>query len=148
MRGLAVVLEEAGYSVLGPHALNCAAPDEGNMHLLELTATAEQRVRFQLTAGAIRSCFAMTEPAPGAGSDPTMLTTRARRVAGGWAIDGRKWFVTGADGAKFAICMAITDAGATMFLVETDNPGWRLLRNVDALDRSFVGGHGEVMLED
>ena len=150
MRGLAVVLEEAGYSVLGPHALNCAAPDEGNMHLLELIATAEQRARFlePLTAGAIRSCFAMTEPAPGAGSDPSMLVTRARRVAGGWAIDGRKWFVTGADGAEFAICMASTDAGATMFLIETDNPGWRLVRNVDALDRSFVGGHGEVLLED
>ena len=80
MRGQAVVFEEAGYSLLGPLALNCAAPDEGNMHLLEVVATAEQQERYlrPLAAGEVRSCFAMTEPAPGAGSDPSMLrTTRA-----------------------------------------------------------------------
>ena len=84
VRGQAVVFEEAGYSLLGPHALNCAAPDEGNMHLLERVGTPEQRERYlrPLAAGEIRSCFAMTEPAPGAGSDPSMLLTRgaARRA--------------------------------------------------------------------
>lgn len=150
MRGMAVVFEEAGYSILGPQALNCAAPDEGNMHLLGVVATAAQRERYlvPLAAGETRSCFAMTEPAPGAGSDPSMLRTRARRVDGGWAIDGRKWFITGAQGADFAICMALAEEGATMFLVDRDNPGWRVDRIVDAIDRSFPGGHAEVTFED
>jgi acyl-CoA dehydrogenase len=156
VRGQAVVFEEAGYSILGPQALNCAAPDEGNMHLLSVIATPEQRERYlaPLAAGDIRSCFAMTEPAPGAGSDPSMLQTTAIRVDGRWSISGRKWFITGADGAEFAICMARTDDrisaghGATMFLVDADNPGWRIERIVDAIDRSFPGGHAEVVFED
>jgi acyl-CoA dehydrogenase len=149
-RGMAVVFEEAGYSVLGPQALNCAAPDEGNMHLLEAVATKDQKERYlrPLAQGDVRSCFAMTEPAPGAGSDPSMLRTHARRVNGGWSIDGRKWFITGATGAAFAICMARTDEGATMFLVDADNPGWRVVRVIDAIDRSFPGGHAEVVLDD
>ena len=156
VRGQAVIFEEAGYSILGPQALNCAAPDEGNMHMLSVIATPEQRERYlaPLAAGDIRSCFAMTEPAPGAGSDPSMLETTATRVNGGWSITGRKWFITGADGAEFAICMARTDRqisggrGATMFLVDADNPGWRIERVVDAIDRSFPGGHAEVVFED
>jgi acyl-CoA dehydrogenase len=85
MRSVAVIFEEAGHSLLGPQALNCAAPDEGNMHLLEVIASPAQRERdlVPLAAGAVRSCFAMTEPAPGAGSDPSMLVTRAERVDGG-----------------------------------------------------------------
>jgi acyl-CoA dehydrogenase len=150
MRGAAVILEEAGYSLLGPQALNCAAPDEGNLHLLDVIATPAQRAEYlvPLAHGETRSCFAMTEPAPGAGSDPSMLATRAERVDGGWSISGRKWFITGAAGAAFAIVMAGTDAGATMFLVDADNPGWRIERIVDAIDRSFPGGHAEVVLED
>jgi len=145
-----VVFEEAGYSLLGPQALNCAAPDEGNMHLLSVVATAEQRDRYlaPLAAGDTRSCFAMTEPAPGAGSDPSMLRTEATRVDGGWSITGRKWFITGAEGAAFAICMARAPEGATMFLVDADNPGWRVERLIDAMDRSFPGGHCEVVFED
>ena len=90
IRGWSVVFEEAGYSLLGPQALNCAAPDEGNMHLLEVVATEEQKERYlrPLAAGEVRSCFAMTEPHPGAGSDPAALTTRARRVSDGWVIEG------------------------------------------------------------
>jgi acyl-CoA dehydrogenase len=149
-RGIAVLFEEAGYSILGPQALNCAAPDEGNMHMLGMIATREQRQRYlaPLVAGDTRSCFAMTEPAPGAGSDPSMLTTTADRVDGGWSISGRKWFITGADGADFAICMARAPEGATMFLVDDDNPGWRVERVVDAMDRSFPGGHAEVVFDD
>jgi len=90
----------------------------------------------------------MTEPAPGAGSDPSMLQTRARRVDGGWSITGRKWFITGADGAAFTICMAVADEGATMFLIDADNPGWRIERTIDAMDASFAGGHCEVTFED
>ena len=90
MRGQAVVFEEAGYSLLGPLALNCAAPDEGNMHLLEVVASREQQEKYPrpLAAGDVRSCFAMTEPAPGAGADPSMLSATATRVGGGWRIDG------------------------------------------------------------
>ncbi|MDO8210146.1 acyl-CoA dehydrogenase family protein [Conexibacter sp. CPCC 206217] len=155
-RGAAVVLEAAGYSLLGPQALNCAAPDEGNIHLLDRVADDGQRERFlrPLAEGRVRSCFAMTEPSPGAGSDPSMLRTEARKVDGGWAISGRKWFITGAEGAAFTICMARTDKqiergdGATMLLVEADNPGMRIERVVDAVDRSFPGGHAEVVFEE
>ncbi|MBB4660654.1 acyl-CoA dehydrogenase family protein [Conexibacter arvalis] len=155
-RAQAVVLEEAGYSLLGPQALNCAAPDEGNLHLLARVADAAQRERYlrPLAEGRMRSCFAMTEPAPGAGSDPSMLRTEARRVDGGWSISGRKWFITGAEGAAFTICMARTSEqieagrGATMLLVDADNPGMRIERIVDAIDRSFPGGHAEVVFDD
>jgi acyl-CoA dehydrogenase len=149
MRGTAVVLEESGYSLLGPQAMNCAAPDEGNMHMLHVIATPEQRERYlvPLAAGDVRSCFAMTEPAPGAGSDPSMLKTTATRVDGGWEISGRKWFITGADGAAFTICMAMAPEGATMFLVDSGNPGQSIERIVEAMDRSFTGGHAELTFE-
>jgi len=90
----------------------------------------------------------MTEPAPGAGSDPSMLLTRADPVDGGWSINGRKWFITGAEGASFTICMAMAPEGATMFLVDADNPGWRIDRLVDATDRIFTGGHAELVFDD
>jgi len=156
MRGQAAVFEEAGYSLFGPLALNIAAPDEGNMHLLERIGTLEQRDRYlrPLAAGEVRSCFAMTEPAPGAGSDPAALRTKARRGPdGGWVIDGRKWFITGADGAAFALCMARTSGepgdrdGATLFVVEADNPGMKLIRHIDTLDESLFGGHCELVFE-
>ncbi|GAA4621970.1 acyl-CoA dehydrogenase family protein [Actinoallomurus vinaceus] len=155
LRGQAVVFEAAGYSLLGPLALNCAAPDEGNMHLLEVVATEEQKERYlrPLAAGEVRSCFAMTEPAPGAGSDPRALATTATRTASGWRIDGRKWFISGADGAAFAVCMARTggvpgDAGgATMFLIDADNAGMKIVRNIDTLDQGLFGGHSEIVLE-
>jgi acyl-CoA dehydrogenase len=155
-RAQAVVFEEAGYSLLGAQALNCAAPDEGNMHLLAKIARAEQRERYlrPLAAGTVRSAFAMTEPAPGAGSDPAMLRTSARPANGGWSITGRKWFTTGAAGAAFFICMARTSErieggrGATMFLVDADTPGVRVERVIDVMDRSFPGGHAEVHFDE
>ncbi|NUP34932.1 MAG: acyl-CoA dehydrogenase family protein [Streptomycetaceae bacterium] len=155
MRDRAVVFEEAGYSLFGPPALNIAAPDEGNMHMLEHIATPEQKERYlrPLATGDVRSCFAMTEPAPGAGSDPAALTTRAERVPGGWRIDGHKWFITGADGAAYAICMARTSGqvgdrgGATMFLVDADNPGMKLVRHIETLDESLFGGHCEMVFD-
>jgi acyl-CoA dehydrogenase len=153
MRGQAVVFEEAGHSLLGPLALNCAAPDEGNMHLLQTVATDEQQERYlrPLAAGDVRSCFAMTEPAPGAGSDPRALATTATRISGGWRIDGRKWFISGAQGAAFAICMARTSGapgaqgGATMFLVDAGNPGMKTIRNIETLDEGLFGGHSEIV---
>ncbi|MEV0066236.1 MULTISPECIES: acyl-CoA dehydrogenase family protein [unclassified Amycolatopsis] len=152
MRGRAAVFEEAGYSLLGPLALNIAAPDEGNMHMLEAIASDEQKERYlrPLATGEIRSCFAMTEPAPGAGSDPGALATLAERVEDGWRITGRKWFITGAEGAGFTICMARTSGepghtgGATMFLVDADTPGMKVVRHIDTLDESLFGGHIEL----
>jgi acyl-CoA dehydrogenase len=150
--GMCVVFEQAGRSFLGPVALHCSAPDEGNMHLLAHHASDAQREQYlkPLIEGRIRSCFAMTEPAPGAGSDPTMMTTRAVRVDGGWEISGRKWFATGADGAAFAVAIAVTDPDAdrhhraTMFIVPTDAPGYRFVRNVPVMGGHGMGGHGEV----
>ncbi|CAO5159689.1 putative acyl-CoA dehydrogenase FadE2 [Frankia sp. AiPs1] len=157
MRGRATVFEEAGYALLGPLALNIAAPDEGNMHMLEAIATEEQKERYlrPLATGEIRSCFAMTEPAPGAGSDPRALLTRAERIGGGWRINGRKWFITGADGAGFAICMARTSGepgvatgGATMFLIDADNPGMKIVRHIETLDETLFGGHCELVFDN
>ncbi|WP_448506715.1 acyl-CoA dehydrogenase family protein [Immundisolibacter sp.] len=145
-RDSALVFEAAGRSLLGPQALNCAAPDEGNMHLLHAVGTLEQKTRYYapLARGEVRSCFAMTEPAPGAGSDPAMLLTRAVRDGDGWVIDGDKWFISGAQGAVFAICMARTEAGPTMFLVDAGNPGFQILALTPTLDHAFPGGHCEV----
>ena len=141
--GKALVFEEAGYSLLGPLAMNISAPDEGNMHLLEAVATAEHKERFlrPLASGLIRSCFCMTEPAPGAGSDPAALATTARRDGNHFVIDGTKWFITGADGAGFAIIMARAEEGATMFLADMDTPGIEVVRAMDSLDQGFPGGH-------
>ena len=156
MRGRAIVFEEAGRSLLGPLALNIAAPDEGNMHLLEAVATAEQKERYlrPLAEGRVRSSFSMTEPAPGAGSDPSALATTATPTSGGWLVNGRKWFITGADGAAYTICMARTSGrpgdrgGATMFLIDADAPGMRIVRHIDTLDQGFFGGHCEIELDD
>ena len=148
--GRAIVFEEAGYSVLGPLAMNLSAPDEGNMHLMEVVATPAQKERWlrPLATGAIRSCFCMTEPPPGAGSDPAALLTTAIRDGGDYVIHGTKWFTTGAVGAGFAIIMAKGEDGrATMFLADMDQPGIRIARVMDTLDQGFAGGHAVVEIE-
>ena len=140
----AILFEEAGYSLLGPVALNIFAPDEGNMHLMEMVATHEQKERWlrPLAAGQTRSCFCMTEPPPGAGSDPAALLTTAVRDGDDFVINGDKWFITGADGAAFAIIMAKDEDGnATMFLSDMDAPGIEIVRTMDSLDTAFAGGH-------
>lgn len=151
-RDCAVLFEEAGRSLLGPQALNCAAPDEGNMHMLEKIASPAQKEKYlrPLAQGEIRSCFSMTEP-DGAGADPNNLKTRAELRDGKWVINGRKWFISGAVGASFTICMARTGdggrgtgSGATMFLVDAENPGFRIVRQVPTLDVGWPGGHAEV----
>ena len=131
----AVVFEEAGYSNLGPTALNIHAPDEGNIHLMEEVATPAQKERWlrPQVAGLTRSCFAMTEPEPGAGADPSMLKTTAVRDGKDYLINGRKWFITGADGADYAIIMArMEDGSATMFLTDMDKAAIQLERSMDA----------------
>jgi acyl-CoA dehydrogenase len=153
---LCLVFEEAGRSPLGPLALHCAAPDEGNMHLLLRAATPAQREKYlvSLARGAVRSCFAMTEPAPGAGSDPTMMQTRAERRGDCWVINGHKWFTTGARGAAFAVVAAVTDPsvpakhGVTLFLVDADTPGYELVRAIPTMTSGGLGGHCEVKLTD
>jgi acyl-CoA dehydrogenase len=150
-----LVLEAAGYSPLGPLAMNCAAPDEGNMHLLSVVGSAAQEERYlrPLVSGAVRSCFAMSEPAPGAGSDPAALASVARRQPGGWLLEGDKQFITGADGADFAIVMARSAesdlaSAATMFLVDADNPGWQVGERIRTIDEGTVGGHCRVRMQD
>jgi len=145
--GRAVVFEAAGYSLLGPLAMNIFAPDEGNMHLLEVVATEDQKERWlrPLARGEIRSCFCMTEPSPGAGSDPGALNTTAVLHGNHYIINGTKWFITGADGAGFAIIMAKgEDGNATMFLADMDTPGIEVVRAMNSLDSAFPGGHAVV----
>ena len=147
----AVVFEEAGYSHLGPVALNIHAPDEGNIHLMEVVANHAQKERWlrPLCEGRTRSVFCMTEPAPGAGADPSMLATTAVRDGDDYVINGCKWFITGADGAGWAIIMArLEDGSATMFLSDMDRPGIRVERLMDSMDTCFTGGHGVVTFED
>jgi acyl-CoA dehydrogenase len=149
------VLEAAGRSVFGALAINAAAPDEGNIHLLDRVARSEQRNRYlsPLSRGDVRSAFAMTEPSPGAGSDPSALRTTAERVGGRWRINGLKRFITGADGAGFFIIMARSSGepdsrgGATMFLAPAETPGITIGRHIPTMDRSMVGGHCEVRFD-
>src|SRR3712207_368489 len=120
------------------------------MRMLELIATPEQRERYlgPLARGETRSCFAMTEPHPGAGADPSALATEARRDDGGWLLNGDKRFISGAAGAGMAICMAKAPEGATMFIVDADNPGFQVGRRIPTTDTIFAGGHSEVALRD
>jgi alkylation response protein AidB-like acyl-CoA dehydrogenase len=148
--GRAIVFEESGYSLLGPVAMNIFAPDEGNMHLLEEIASPVQRERYlkPLVRGEMRSCFCMTEPSPGAGSDPSMLKTVAIPDGNGWRISGVKWLITGADGADFAIIMCmIPDVGATMFLAPMHTQGIAVERRLNTLDHCFPGGHAVVRFD-
>ncbi len=153
--GKAIALEASGYSMLGPIAMNCAAPDEGNMHLMEQVATDAQKERWlrPMTEGRTRSCFCMTEPAPGAGSDPSALRTTAQKRGDHFVINGRKWLITGVEGAAYAIIMAKTivdgeDVGATMFLVDLPAKGFTISGVLDTMDSSFSGGHAVVEIED
>jgi len=148
----AVLLEEAGRSLLGPLALNCSAPDEGNIHMLHMIGTQEQQRRYlmPLVAGEVRSCFAMTEPPPGAGSDPAALRTTATRVSGGWVVSGEKHLISGAQGAAFAIVMAANadGGGATMLLVDEGNPGFMITGHARTIDAMSLGGHCQVRFDE
>jgi len=140
----AVVFEEAGYSTLGPTAMNIHAPDEGNIHLMEMVATDEQKERWlrPQVQGLTRSCFAMTEPHPGAGADPSMMLTTAVKDGDNYVINGTKWFITGAQGASYVIIMAkMEDGSATMFLSDMSRAGISVTRQMDAMDSCFTGGH-------
>ena len=148
-RETATVLRASGYSLLGPLAMNCSAPDEGNMHLLDKVATPAQKAQFlaPLAAGTVRSAFLMTEPDGGAGSDPDMLSTTARRDGDHWVIDGRKWLITGATGASFGIVMARTGDHATLFLTDMNAQGIVIERVLETMDQAIPGGHSVIRLD-
>jgi len=149
--------EVLGRSPLGHYLFNCQAPDAGNMEVLVQYGTPEQRERYlgPLVRGEIRSCFSMTEP-DRAGSNPTWLDTSARRDGDQWVINGRKWFTTAADGATFAIVMAVTNPEApphlraSQILVPTDTPGFKLVRNISVMghEGDDWASHAEVAYED
>jgi acyl-CoA dehydrogenase len=151
-RETALVLRKSGLSPLGPLACNTMAPDEGNMYLLGKVGTPEQKARFldPLVRGEARSAFFMTEPAEdgGAGSDPSMMQTLCRADGDHWVINGRKKFITGAEGAKVGIVMAKSDDGACMFLVDLPDPAIRTTRVLDTIDSSMPGGHAEIDIVD
>jgi acyl-CoA dehydrogenase len=137
--GMCAVFREMGRSPVGAKAFNCDAPDQGNMDLLLAAGTGDQKARWlaPLAAAEITSGFSMTEPAPGAGSDPSNLSTRASRAGDGWIIDGHKWFTTGGGPASFLIVMARTSddprTGCTMFLVDRRAPGIEHVRDVPVM---------------
>ena len=152
----ATVLRASGLSPLGPLAVNTMAPDEGNMYLIGKVGTASQKARFldPMIAGTARSAFFMTEPASegGAGSDPSMMQTTATLDGNHWVINGRKAFITGAEGAKVGIIMAKTGTpekmAATMFLVPLPDPAIRIERVLETIDSSMPGGHAVVIIDN
>ena len=150
-----ILCEIMGRSLVAPAVFNCSAPDTGNVEILEEFGTPEQQKRWldPLLAGDIRSCFSMTEPEV-AGSDPTLIRTRAVKDGDHWVINGHKWFTSGAVGASIAIVMTVSDPDAaphlraTMILVPTDTKGFNLVRPVSVMGHAGGGGHCEIRYED
>ncbi len=151
---LAAVSAEAAKSRFGSYVVNCYAPDEGNMHTLLHFGTDEQKDRYlkPMCEGTMRSCFAMTEPEV-AGSDPTLMQTRAELDGAEWIINGHKWFISGARGAQFAILLARTEddppvpqAATSAFIVDVPAPGWELVRDVETMSGSH--NHCEIRITD
>jgi alkylation response protein AidB-like acyl-CoA dehydrogenase len=151
------VSEVLGHSPLGHYLFNCQAPDIGNMELMMQHGSPEQKERFllPLMRGEIRSCFAMTEP-ENPGSNPVILSTTAVKDGGDYVIDGHKWFTSAADGAAFAIVMAVTNPDAasrhqraSQIIVPTDTPGFRIVRNISIMGDSGDDylTHAEIMFE-
>jgi acyl-CoA dehydrogenase len=148
--GMAACYEEMGRSIFGPVVFNCAAPDDGNMMLLEKVATEEQKSRWlqPIVDGRVRSAFAMTEPAPGAGSDPGLMLSRAERDGDDWVLNGHKWFITGAGVAEHFIAVVRTSddvrKGLTAFLFHRDTPGLEIVRRIGIMGPEEHGGHCEL----
>ncbi|GHD48923.1 acyl-CoA dehydrogenase [Thalassobaculum fulvum] len=152
--GMAAAYEEMNRSIFGPACFNCAAPDDGNMYVLNRVATPDQKQRWlkPIVDGAVRSAFVMTEPSPGAGSDPGMMLTRAEPAGNDrWKVTGRKWFITGAEEATHFILIARTsdDArkGLSAFMFHKDQPGWRIIRRIPIMGPEEHGGHCEIEFE-
>ncbi len=152
--GMAACYEEMGRALFGPACFNCAAPDDGNMILLERVGTEAQKERWldPIIEGRVRSAFAMTEPAPGSGSDPSMMLTTAERDGEHWRINGRKWFITGGAEAQHFILVARTGdderRGLTAFLFDAGQPGWEIERRIPIMGPEEHGGHCELRFDD
>ena len=152
--GMAACYEEMNRSIFGPVVFNAAAPDDGNMILLNRVATEAQKDRWlqPIIDGRTRSSIVMTEPHPGSGSDPAgMMLTTATRDGGDWVVRGRKWFITGAGVARHFILIARTskDArkGLTAFLFDRDQPGWQIVRRIPIMGPEEHGGHCELLFD-
>jgi len=151
--GMAACYEEMGRSIFGPVVFNCAAPDDGNMLLLEKVASDAQKARWlqPIVDGKVRSAFAMTEPMPGAGSDPSAMRTRAEKKGDRWLVHGHKWFITGAGLAEHFILIARTAddsrKGLTAFLFDADQPGWQIVRRIPIMGPEEHGGHCELTFD-
>jgi acyl-CoA dehydrogenase len=152
--GMAVCYEAMNRSIFGPAVFNSAAPDDGNMMVLELAATPAQKERWlkPIVDGKARSAFVMTEPHPGGGSDPSMMLTTATRKGDRYVIRGRKWFITGAEEARHFLLLARTSddprKGLTAFMFDRDQPGWRIERRIPIMGPEEHGGHCELVFED
>ena len=152
--GWAAMYEEANRSIFGPAVLNCAAPDDGNINLLSKIGTEAQKDWFlqPLIDGKVRSSFAMTEPAPGSGSDPGMMLTTATAQGDNWSIRGRKWYITGAaEAAHFIIVARTSDdprKGLSAFLFHKDQPGWHIERRIPIMGPEEHGGHCELVFDN
>ena len=151
--GMAVCYEAMNRSIFGPVIFNSAAPDDGNMMLLEAVGTIEQKARWlePIASGKVRSSFVMTEPMPGGGSDPSMIATRADRRGDRYIVTGRKWFITGAGEAQHFILIARTSddprKGLSAFLFDRDQPGWRIERRIPIMGPEEHGGHCELVFD-
>jgi len=151
--GLAVCYEEMNRSIFGPVVFNSAAPDDGNMMVLEKAATQAQKARWltPIAEGRAGSSFAMTEPHPGGGSDPGMMQTTATKQGDSYVLSGRKWFITGAAYASHFITVARTSddprRGLTAFLHHKDDPGWRIERRIPIMGPEEHGGHCEIIYD-
>ncbi|QDG51530.1 acyl-CoA dehydrogenase [Persicimonas caeni] len=153
-----MIAEELGRSPVGHYVFNCQAPDAGNMEILIEHATDEQRAKYldPLVRGEIRSCFSMTEPEY-AGANPTQMGTTAVKDGDEYVINGRKWFTSSADGASFAVVMAVTNPEAesrymkaSQILVPTDTPGFNLVRNISVMGEpgDDYASHAEIVYDD
>ncbi|MBI1891711.1 MAG: acyl-CoA dehydrogenase family protein [Burkholderiales bacterium] len=151
--GMAACYEEMNWSIFGPAVFNCAAPDDGNMILLNKVGTEAQKERWlqPIIDGKLRSAFVMTEPMPGAGSDPSMMRTSASKQGDKWIVHGRKWFITGADDAQHFILIARTSdderKGLSAFLFDRSQPGWRIERRIPIMGPEEHGGHCEMVFD-
>jgi len=149
--GMAACYEEMNRSIFGPAVFNAAAPDDGNMVVLNKVASEAQKDKWlqPIIDGTVRSSIVMTEPHPGAGSDPAgMMQTTAERKGDTWVIRGRKWFITGADGASHFLLLARTSTEPrrelTTFMFHKDQPGWRIVRRIPIMGPEEHGGHCEL----
>src|SRR3546814_10248339 len=151
---MAACYEERNRAIFGPVVFNSAAPDDGNMMVLSKVATQAQKERWlrPIANGDVQSSFAMTEPAPGSGSDPGMMQTTAVKKGDHWVVNGVKHFITGAAAASHFILIARTsdDArkGLSAFLFRSEEPGWEIVRRIPIMGPEEHGGHCEIRFDN